>query len=325
MSYCPPGWAQKIHYARFWIWCLASCFSFRPHIIYASDVWSYPIGWSLSFLPGIRVVMHEHDTPNVTDGRVNRLIGWFRRKLARRALVCVCPQADRAAKLVADLAPTQIRVVYNCPRRTEIIDAPAKLDRVLRLWFHGSLVPTQLPSQIIDSMALCEFPTTLQFCGYETIGHPGYVQQLLDRANALGISKSVDYLGSVPTRKEMFGAASKCDLGLTLFSKKFREPMVGASNKPFDYLACGLVLLVPNTDEWKSFFVDAGCALACESEDIESITSSLRWCWGNRDALASLNARGRELLRERWNYETQFQPVLNILEQVVDRTTTKVG
>ena len=323
MEYCAPGWKQKLHYASFWIWCLAICSSFRPHVVYASDAWSYPIGWTLSFLPGVSVIMHEHDTPSVSGSRVNRLIGWFRYRLAQRALLCICPQAERAAKMKSNLGTTQVRVVHNCPRRDERMEDFERSASTLRLWFHGSLVPTQLPEQVIDAMARCDFPIELLFCGYETIGHPGYANELLTRAEKLGIGANVKYLGSIPTRKEMFDAASKCDIGLTLFSKQFREPMVGASNKPFDYLACGLVLLVPDTDEWRTFFVDEGCALACDSEDVQSIASRLSWCWQNRASLAALNSRGRELLQQRWNYDTQFQPVLETLEQVASRGSSQ--
>ena len=36
--------------------------------------------------------------------------------------------------------------------------------------------------------------------------------------------------------------------------------MAGASNKPFDYLARGLALLVSDLAEWKALFVDPGTA-----------------------------------------------------------------
>lgn len=317
ISYCNPGWIQKLHYLYFGLSCLANSLVFRPGIVYASDAWSYPIGWCLSYWPGIHVVMHEHDTPNVTGSRVSRLMGWFRKKLAKRALTCICPQRNRSETMESELNPHRLNVVHNCPRRSELSELKPKSNDSLRLWFHGSLVPTQLPMQVLDAMAKCNFSTKLQFCGYETIGHPNYVQELLDRAKSLGLGDQVDYLGSIPTRREMFAVASECHVGLSLFAKRFREPMVGASNKPFDYLACGLTLLVPDTDEWRLFFVEEGCAIACDSERVESIADSLKWCWENRDAFGAMHNRGYELLVTEWNYENQFQQIVDLLEETL--------
>ena len=45
------------------------------------------------------------------------------------------------------------------------------------------------------------------------------------------------------------------------------QNMVGASNKPFDYMACGLPLLVTDLPEWTSTFVEPGYARACNPDD----------------------------------------------------------
>lgn len=317
MSYCEPGLMQKWHYLEFWAKSIWYCLRLRCNFVYASDAWSYPVGYTLSLIPGVSVIMHEHDSPNVTTGKVNRLIGWFRSRLAKRAMMTICPQPDRAVKMAQEIAPRKMQVVFNCPRKQETRQPPAKSKDELRLWFHGSIVPTQLPECIIDAMALCDFPVRLEFAGYETIGHVGYVERLLLRANDCGLEGKVLYHGAIPSRSDMLAKASQCDIGLTLFAKNFREPMTGASNKPFDYLACGLALLVPNTDEWNEFFVKPGCGLSCDSEQPHSVANALAWCWYNRDELVDMNGKGRVLLQQKWNYEYQFQPVLDTMESLV--------
>ncbi len=275
MKYCPPGLWQKLHYVRYCLWCLYTVLIWRPTFVYASDGWSYPIAYLLSYLPCLNVIMHEHDTPATSGGIIQRIIGNCRRKLARRATAVVCPQPNRAEALNA-FAPKRLDIVFNCPSRDEwmpIKNHPS--EHGLRLWFHGSIVPTQLPLAIVHAMKRCDFPIALEFAGYETIGHPGYIQEFLDSAQQLGLGDRVRYRGAIPSRAEMYAAASTCNVGLALFSMKFREPMVGASNKPFDYLACGLALLVPSTPEWQAFFIDRGCGLSCNTEDISSIAAAL--------------------------------------------------
>ncbi len=310
MSYCPPGFWQKIHYFRYVIWSLWQCLTFWPAVVYASDAWSYPIGYILTYLPGVEVVMHEHDTPQCNGSTIMRLIGVFRKSLCKRALICICPQRERASLMKDTLQPRSLQVVFNCPSRTELLTRTTTVDNELRLWFHGSIVPTQLPRVLLDAMGQCDFPVRLSFAGYETIGHPGYVQELLDRAEEIGLSEKVTYVGAIPTRVDMYKQASQNHVGLALFSMNFREPMVGASNKPFDYLACGLALLASETPEWKSFFIDRGCGLGCNSEDPRSIAQALTQFWTDRKRLERFAKNAELLLGAEWNYEAQFGPVL---------------
>lgn len=316
-SYCPPGWLQKLHYVRYLVWCWLTVIFRRPQVVYASDGWSYPIAYSLSFVPGLKVVMHEHDSPANTSSFTQRLILWCRKKLVRKALVCICPQASRAENL-RRLEPQKLEVVFNCPSTREVISRSNEKTRPsLKLWFHGSIVPSQLPLQVIEAIKQCEFPVFLDFAGYETIGHRGYVSTLIEKAAELGIADRIKYHGAIPTRSEMYQQASSCDVGLVLFSMGFREPMVGASNKPFDYLACGLALLVPSTDEFEEFFVKPGCALSCNSEDVESIAMALKRFATDATLMHGLTGKGHELLASEWNYEHQFLPVVEILENAV--------
>ena len=51
--------------------------------------------------------------------------------------------------------------------------------------------------------------------------------------------------------------------------------MAGASNKPFDYMAAGLALLVSDQPDWRAMFVEPGYARACDPTDPSSIATSL--------------------------------------------------
>lgn len=314
-SYCKPGLRQKLHYIRFAIWCWIVVVTWRPRVVYASDGWSYPIAYSLSFIPKLKVVMHEHDSPANSGNWVQRAILWCRKKLIARATTCVCPQATRAENIRIH-KPKRLDIVFNCPSKREALSRNRFDSRnELRLWFHGSLVPTQLPRQLVEAMKLCDFPTKLTFAGYETIGHKGYVKELQEFASGLGLADSVHYVGAIPTRKQMYQLASENDIGTVLFSMKFREPMVGASNKPFDYLACGLALLVPDIEEFNQFFVKPGCALSCNSEDASSIAAALKRMHEDRHLIEELWRNGSQMIQSQWNYENQFDQVRKLLSQ----------
>src|SRR5438128_2023527 len=63
LPYCRPGWRQKFHYLYFCLWCLWHVLCDRPSCVYISDPTACPAGLILRYLPGIRVIYHEHDSP----------------------------------------------------------------------------------------------------------------------------------------------------------------------------------------------------------------------------------------------------------------------
>jgi glycosyltransferase involved in cell wall biosynthesis len=91
------------------------------------------------------------------------------------------------------------------------------------------------------------------------------------------------------------------------------ETMVGASNKPFDYMASGLALLVSDLPRWRSTFVENGYGLACDSDDPKSIADALRWFDEHREAMARMGELGQHRVLDDWNYEVQFAPLMAIL------------
>ena len=94
--------------------------------------------------------------------------------------------------------------------------------------------------------------------------------------------------------------------------------MTGASNKPFDYLACGVPLLVSDLPEWRETFVAPGYALACNTDDPHSIAEALRWFVEHPEETRQMGERGRERILNEWNYENQFQ---NVLERMMSNTS----
>jgi glycosyltransferase involved in cell wall biosynthesis len=191
LAFCPAGWRQKLHYLWFCLWVLAWTLRWRPSWIYASDPIACPPALLLSYLPGRRVIYHEHDSPAPQGNAPSafmRLVLWSRRMLARRARFCIFPNQQRAECFSRNMpSDRQHLIVWNCPRREEI--APPRIahtgDR-LRVLYHGSIVPDRLPPSVIEALAMLPAGVHLTVIGYETIGHRGYVQELRELCSSGG-------------------------------------------------------------------------------------------------------------------------------------------
>lgn len=317
LKFQPAGWRQKLHYVGFCLWCFGWALRWRPRWIYASDLLSCPPALLINGLLRIAVVYHEHDSPgNDALGAFTRLCLLARRACARRAKVCILPNQQRAVDFRAATAPTcKVQVVWNCPSKTEVIpDAGSKRRGGLRLLYHGSIVPERLPLSVLDAVAEVPDDVSLRIVGYETVGSIGYLDELRTRSAQLRIAHRIEIVGTVPSREELLNIGKSCDVGLALMPKNTSDrniqTMTGASNKPFDYLACGLALLVSDLPDWCEMFVKPGFGLCCDPADPGSIAVALRRLYQNPDAMQAMGRRGQLKVIAEWNYETEFNKVL---------------
>jgi glycosyltransferase involved in cell wall biosynthesis len=320
------GWSQKLQYLFFFCWVLLWTWRLRPRWIYASDPFSCPVVWWTRKIFGLRVVYHEHDTPDRHQAR-----GWFmrqvlayREKLAREAEVCILPQRARLRQfLEATGRMKPAFCVWNCPRLSEVADRSVQdrdrsdKDGKLIIYYHGSITPDRLPAKLILAAARLK-GVRVRVAGYETLGSTGHIAELTALATRCGAGEIVECLGTIPLRTDLLRSASTAHVGLSLMPKRTSDlnirNMVGASNKPFDYMACGLPLLVSDLPEWVSTFVESGFALACDPDDPDSIEAALRWYLEHPEERRQMGLRGREKIQQAWNYEAMFADGLAEIE-----------
>ena len=189
----------------------------------------------------------------------------------------------------------------------------------VQILYQGSIVPSRLPLTVIQALGSLPESVGLTIVGYETVGHVGYIEVLRALSRQLGVERRVNFAGTIKQRKDMLQRASECDLGLAFIQRLDGNPnmehMEGASNKPFDYLARGLALLVPDLPEWERMFVRPGYGLACNPDDPKEIAAALRWFLDHPEQMRQMGERGRQRVKEEWNYEKQFSSALRYLEE----------
>lgn len=314
------GWLQKLHYVWFCLWCLGWTLRARPDWIYASDLLACPPALFIGISLRIPLLYHEHDSPTRrTSSLFMKACLFARKRCARRAKVCILPNEERARHFAAETAPThRVEVVWNCPSRTEVLAVGKReLNRGLRLLYHGSIVPDRLPLSIFDAMSILPDNVSLTVVGYETVGSKGYLDVLRNYARRLNIIHRVEVVGAVARRDELLDIGRSCDVGLALVPLHSEDSniqaMTGASNKPFDYLACGLAVLVSDLPDWHDLFVRSGYGLSCDPSLPASIAAALQQFYEHPAERSSMGERGRRRVDMEWNYEWQFQQPMKLL------------
>ena len=315
------GWQQKAGYLRYAAMVTSWAVRHRPAWIYASDALSAPAASTAAQMSGARVVYHEHDspTPSPRDSRFQQFVLGSRQRLAGRADICVLPNAGRAAAFEASTGRRGAAVVWNCPARNEV-RPPRTASSGMRVLYHGSIVPARLPDSVIHALTRLPEGVTLVVAGYETAGHPGYLDQLAALATQLGVRDRIEFAGTFPQRADLLSLCATCDVGLSLMPANTPDvnerSMAGASNKAFDYLACGLPLVVSDLPDWRTMFVDEGFAEAVDPSSPESVAKALSVFAADPQARIARGERGRQRILGEWHYERAFQPVL---ERMLER------
>ena len=317
IKFMPAGLPQKLHFAFFHLWVVLVALFWRPTWIYASDLLSCPSALLLKLI-GFHVVYHEHDFQSFSPSSgVLRVLRAARRRLTRMADFCVVPNRERARLLEEDTATSRpIFTVWNCPMRDEIQEPEqrAMKDQKLILFYHGSIVPSRLPLAIIRAMVELRENIVLRIAGYETVDNTGYLGTLRRAAAEHGLEKRFEFLGAIPHRTELLARCSEANVGLAFMPLQSEDnnekTMLGASNKPFDYMACGLALLVSDLPGWEETFVRPQYGLACDPLDPASIAKALRWFLDHPEARERMGTKGRKRILSDWNYEMEFAPVM---------------
>lgn len=269
----------------------------------------------------MRVLYHEHDSPAETaEGGFAGIILRCRRALVRRARMCILPNELRAASFKAQLGPqAKVITVWNCPSREEVSGRRQDSGgETIWLLYHGSITEERLPLSTIHALAELPDFVKLRVVGYETIGSRGYVERIKEFGQKRGIAHRLEFPGTLPLRSDILEFCRRSDIGLALMPADSKDlnmrAMVGASNKAFDYLACGLALMVSDLPDWRRVFVDSGYGVACRAEDGASVTEVLRALISDPARMRAMGERGRQRIEREWNYERQFEPVLAAME-----------
>jgi spore maturation protein CgeB len=158
----------------------------------------------------------------------------------------------------------------------------------------------------------------LRIAGYEAPSARGYIRQLVGSDSGAAADNPVEYIGIVPQRADLLTQAARAHVGLALMPCQSNDlnmrHMNGASNKPFDYMAAGLALLVSDLPDWTRMFVEPGFGVACNPADVDALTTALGWFIDHPERRRAMAVRARNKIEAEWNYDTQFRVVLNSLE-----------
>lgn len=294
----------------------------QPSFIYASDLLGALPALAAARVCRAEIIYHEHDTPPF--GTLRSTLARWRAAITRKARIVILPHADRARLVQAEfgLSEERLSVIWNVPSLSELPPLPKRSELPFTLYYHGSITPDRLPLDVACTLPRYEGVVRLQIVGYEAPSAIGYVNDLLEASRDHNGALHADYIGQVP-RPALLRVAAKAHIGLAFMPMVSDDInmrfMAGASNKAFDYMAAGLPMLVSDLAEWREMFVNPGFAMACRPNDAGTINAAIAYLLDRPELQQAMAVKCRYKIEREWNYDTQFRPILSLLERMPGR------
>jgi glycosyltransferase involved in cell wall biosynthesis len=307
---------SKLTYALYVTAIARLAVQLRPDVVYASDPLGAGPGLLAARLARATLVYHEHDSPS--PGMLHPVLARSRAVAMRSARLIVFPNGERARVAQSELhfADDRLHIMWNVPRRAELCSSAAPAEPPLIIYYHGSITPERLPEPVALAVRRMAGRSRLRIAGYEAPSARGYIRHLCGRDNSEVADAAIQYIGALP-RVDLLAEAARAHVGLSLMPFNSGDlnmsHMAGASNKPFDYMAAGLALLVSDLPDWIRIFVEPGFGLACNPSDADSLLAALNWFIDHPEGRREMAARAQNKIEAEWNYDTLFAPILDVL------------
>ncbi|MBS1808084.1 MAG: glycosyltransferase [Acidobacteria bacterium] len=255
----------------------------------------------------------EHYAASITGSLAIR----YMMKHLHRADIVIVPDRHRGEFIQTTTRLNRPPItVMNCPRilptTPESLLIPYLRHRGITanriVHYQGAVNPDHYIEAIIKSMRF--WPKDAVFTIVGDIDQQ-YLGQLKGLIAQEGVSKRVVFIGRVPYEK-VFQYAVGATVGICLLdtSRKNWEFSAGASNKRFEYAALGIPQVTNNGPGIQELFVDVGIASVADPDSVENIGEKITQYLLNEFLATDAGLKARKLHLHCYNYEAQFQPVI---------------
>jgi len=298
----------------------------KPALVLAYE----PHALVATFLAGRHrgVVYQRHEIEDPEPLNPKSLQSWVRHtalRLSRHTDLVVFPEARRAAlhqRLTHDARPPLI--VPNYPRR-ETFPQPANWPSLLRrrretrqLLYRGALGPDNGITQMIRCLPDIAPDLTLRLCG--TV-RPAFAEELTALADSLGVRARVQLSGFIPSYEQLNRETPEALVGFVL-----RQPVktnlifnATATNKLYEYAACGVPTVVPDNPAYREALAGESWVAFADPTDPRSVAAAVTRLLDDEDAYDARSRAARAAFDARFHFESGFAPLRDALLRLARR------
>lgn len=234
---------------------------------------------------------------------ISKLFNIYEKKSAKHfdAIICV---SDDIAENFRQKGINNTVILRNFPVLSDIQQIPKKenVKEKSTVIYAGGLTKIRGIKEIVKSMELLNGTVELWLLG--TWENEEYKNECMK----CGGWKYTKYFGSIP-QKQVYGYMKSADIGIVNFLP-MENHIKALPNKPFEYMACRLPMIMSNFDFWKEFF--NGCFMPVNPEDTNEIAENIKNLLKDKIIMDEMGKRGMKMVLDNYSWESESKELLNL-------------
>jgi glycosyltransferase involved in cell wall biosynthesis len=294
-------------------------------LIYAYDAFGYTAAYLCQLLQTqvIPLIYHNHDLSEQLFS-LSSLSGWVQRgerRWVHKANILVFPSKARA--LVFQKLTNfngQLLIVPNFPRKSflkELEDLDSLILERFRkpqILLQGSISRQTSLLELIDSLRLLDRDIQLKLIGPIYGDEPDLITDFAVQKN---VADRVKYFKPLPYN-ELPSHTWIASIGVCLYKKTDinHQTMGTASNKIYEYAACGLPAIVSDQPNYRDNLGSETWVRFADPDDPNSIASAVRDILSDLGNYQAICLAARKAFEEKYNYESAFSPLLSKIKEL---------
>ncbi|MCF7955127.1 MAG: glycosyltransferase family 4 protein [Phycisphaerae bacterium] len=151
----------------------------------------------------------------------------------------------------------------------------------------------------------------------QLVGRDSYncAEKLKQRAQQLNISNKVSFIGQVD-HKEAMRLVSKASIGLCLL-RPYPNYLKSLATKILEYMMGQTAVLSSDFDCWRRYVEGEKSGMMVDPENLDQVTDTCLKMLSDPQQLEQMGKRGREAVREKYNWNTEFNELLKCYDDLL--------
>ncbi len=295
-------------------------------LIYAYDTFGFTAAYLSQLMKNktLPIIYHNHDL-NQQLFPLSSLTGWVQRyeqKCLNKAKIIIFPSQERSLLFQKITGFNgQLMIIPNFPRkefwknRKDFIDLISRRFQSPQILLQGAISVKNSLQELIESLAFLDASIELKLIGNTWSDE----EELMMNYSLMKIfAGRIKYFKPVPY-SELSCHTWLATIGVCLYKKvDINHITMGtASNKIYEYAACGLPVVISDQPDYREHLAQESWVRFADPDDPQSIALAIQDILKNFETYQSLCLDARQAFEQKYNYELVFSSLLPKIEQFI--------
>jgi glycosyltransferase involved in cell wall biosynthesis len=289
---------------------LSKCFKINSEVYHFHDPELIPIGLILK-IKGKKVIYDAHeDHPRDVFEKLwpmpLKIMAFIYFSILEKLASTFYDRIVAATPHIALKYPNKKKILLRNFPILELIDRSNKIEIKsdnLILIYQGGITKLRGVKQVIDSLGIIDEKIELLLFGK-------WESRFEEECRKLEGWKKTKHLGVI-RQEELYGYGKSANIGIINYLSSPNNDD-SLPNKPFEYMACSLPIIMSDFSHWKEMF--KGCALFCNPENPKEIAENIRILAKDPSLREKMGKNGRALVEKEYNWEKESEKLVDMYQ-----------